>query len=136
MAWSENWWGDNGLDFALVTWEEFPFNFDVKWLKIDLNQALVINKNEDTDHVWFLKPELARGSVDAFFEAFNALEVGCKERGVVERIVGDMLDGGIEGVRKLRDEWIVVMWDASGNPPEVCGGFREFLEGLCVESED
>jgi hypothetical protein len=137
VAWSENWWGDNGLDFALVTWEELPREFDVKWPKIDLDQALVINENEDTDHVWFLKPELAKKAVDAFFEAFNALEVRwCKEKEVVERIVGDMFDGGIEGIRKLRDEWVVVKWDAGGNPPDVWGGFREFLEGLCVETED
>jgi hypothetical protein len=136
VGWSDNWWGDNGLDFALVAWEEFPSSFDVQWPKIDLNQALVINENENTDYVWFLKPKLAREAVEAFFGAFNALEVGCKEREVVKKVVGDMFDGGIEGIRKLRDQWIVVKWNAGGDPPDVWGGFREFLEGLCVESED
>jgi hypothetical protein len=76
--------------------------------------------------VWLLKPKLAREAV----EAFNALEVGCKEREVVEKIVGDMFDGGIEGILKLRNQWIVVKWDAGGDPPDVWGGFREFLEGV------
>ena len=30
VAWRENWWGDEGLDFALISWEELPDEFDVK----------------------------------------------------------------------------------------------------------
>lgn len=136
VAWSEDWWDENGIDFALLTWEEFPFKFPVKWPKIDLNQVLVINENDEPDHVWLVNPELAKLAVEAFFEAFDALEIGTKERSGVEQIVEVMFDGGIEGIRETARRMGCDKVERWRDPPVVWGGFREFLEALCVASEN
>lgn len=133
---------DDTLGFGMIDWTELPREkgFFLDWPDMHSNQVVQINEHEDLEQVWLVKPTLVKQCVGFFLGRYNN-EKDEDVRKVVERAADDFF-GGIGKLKDLAEAkgegegWAVAAWDASGNPMEVWGSFREYLESLVLDSEN
>ncbi|KAH6668772.1 hypothetical protein B0J14DRAFT_150150 [Halenospora varia] len=122
--------GDSALPCELITWEELPFT--VPWPPLDLDRALSLNAGGDDGETWLVEPALVQEAVKAFFDAFEKAELDEQGKKRAERTVVDYFGS----VKEMKDmKYALLTWTHWGVTIDAWGSFREFLEGVAVESE-
>ncbi|KAH8672017.1 hypothetical protein BGZ60DRAFT_374826 [Tricladium varicosporioides] len=122
--------GDSALPFELITWEELPFT--VMWPLLDLDRALSLNAGGDDGETWLVEPTLVQEAVKAFLAAFETAGLDEQGKRRTERIVADYFGS----LREMKDmKYALLTWTHWGVTIDAWGSFRDFLEGVAVESE-
>lgn len=124
------------LLFSLIPYTELPNSFNPIWPRLNLGSCVMLNIEGRGDFLWLVNGEMMKKARKRLVRKWEEMAEG-KEKKWVERVVGDLFGGMEELVEQGEDEegWGVVYWDRAGLPVEVWGSFREWIEGLCVESE-
>ncbi|KAF1993518.1 hypothetical protein P154DRAFT_625377 [Amniculicola lignicola CBS 123094] len=116
------------LTFILPSFHNLPFE-DFEFIDMpDLNaKRFHIGAGGDEGYIFLIEPPFAQQVVERFDAAYAKADQ--RRRYVYDKLAVDAF-GGIEKLR--RAEWLCVHWSEWSPQPEICLGFKDFMERWAV----